>query len=230
MESGGVFVREDATICLTHRPMPDLQLQFQGAELTCGLNKVDRSKLYGFVKTEVVDENEEKCALATLANDGRTLIPAGGVALAYVSPTGFWRDRGNLKPVNLEGEEIEPVTSTFKAPVDLTETATIEEYLDHNIRMAYALEPKTEEGEATFPEDLVKELETGTIYRFPFSYRGGLTADTAFLLQGADETIWMLVGKKTDIHLIDFQQTGGVVEEEESSGDRDGEDLDFGMM
>ena len=210
--------------------MPDLQLQFHGTDLTCGLARVDRSKLYGFVKTEVVDENDEKCGLATLANDGKTLIPSGGVALAYVSPSGYWRDRGDLKPVDLEGNPIEPVSSTFKAPVELSETATVEEFLDHNIRMAYRLEPKTEEGDAAFPDGLVEELAKGTIYRFPFSYRGGLTADTAFVIRGADETTWMLVGKQTAVHLIDFQQTGGVVVEEEEAGDDEGEDLDFGMM
>ncbi|NNE90130.1 MAG: hypothetical protein HKN23_00635 [Verrucomicrobiales bacterium] len=210
--------------------MPVLQLQYQGKDLDCSINKVDRSKLYGYKTTEVLDEEGNKCNLATLSSDGKTLIPSGGVALGYVSPKGLWREKSDLKAVDLDGKEIEPVTSTFKNRVDLTDKATVEEFFDHNIRMSYALEPTTEEGEATFPPELVKDLAAGTIYRFPFSYRGGMTADTAFLLQDSDNTIWMLVGKKADIRLISYEQQGAAtVEVEDEAGDDD-EDLDFGMM
>jgi hypothetical protein len=43
------------------------------------------------------------------------------------------------------------VTSTFKETVELKETATVDEYLDHNIRMVYQLE--TEGG---FPKALAE--------------------------------------------------------------------------
>jgi hypothetical protein len=38
-----------------------------------------------------------------------------------------------------EGAAIEPVISTFKAPVTLDQTASAEDLLDHNIRMSYLL-------------------------------------------------------------------------------------------
>ncbi len=210
--------------------MPVLQLKHNGTELDCSINKVDRSKLYGYTKTEVLDENEKPCSLATLASDGKTLIPGGGLALAYVSPKGLWRDKSDLKAVDLDGAPIKSVTSTFKEVVELKETATVEQFLDHNIRMAYALQAEGDDN-TDFPPDLVAELAKGTIYTFPFSYRGGLTADTAFLLQGGDDTIWMLVGKKTDIHLIGYEQQGAstAVDDDGDSDDEDG-DLDFGMM
>ncbi|MFP6859046.1 MAG: hypothetical protein VCA73_17335 [Roseibacillus sp.] len=66
------------------------------------------------------------------------------------------------------------MTSTFKETVELKETATVDEYLDHNIRMVYQLE--TEDG---FPKAPVTELAKGKIYHFPFSYRGGLVPDEA---------------------------------------------------
>lgn len=212
--------------------MPLLHLQFNGDDIHCGLNKVDRTKLYGYVRTEVVDENEKPCKLATLASDGKTLIPSGGVALAYVSPKGLWREKSALKPVDLDGNEIEPVTSTFKAPVDLTDdcVCAVEDFLDHNIRMVYALAPQDEaKNPLDFPEDLVAALKDGKIYKFPFSYRGGLSPDTGFLMEGGDGTIWMLVGKKTDIQLIGYEQQGVATTAEEDSADDD-EDLDFGMM
>ena len=208
--------------------MPALQLQFQGTSVACGLDKIDRSKLYGYIDSEVLDEQQQPCRLATLASDGRTLMPSGGVALAYVSPGGLWRDKADLKAVNLEGKPIEPVLSSFKAPVDLTQVASAEDILDHNIRMSYLLTP---EGDgAAFPPALVSELAAGRIYTFPFSYRGGLTADTGFLMQGQDGGIWLLVGKKTSIHFVSFEQQAALAEESAEEAEAESEDIDFGMM
>ena len=92
-----------------------LHFLFGDLEFDCDIFKVDRTKLYGKIDVEAVDEQERVCQLATLSGDGKTLIPAGGTALAYISPEGMWREKGDLKPVNLEGDEIVPVGSSFKA-------------------------------------------------------------------------------------------------------------------
>lgn len=205
--------------------MPVLQLEHKGDAVNCGISKVDRSKLYGYVKTEILDDQGRVCSAATLASDGRTLIPSGGVALAYVSPTGAWRDKKELQAVDMSGDPIESVTSTFKEVVDLTEESSVENLLDHNIRMIYELAP---DEESDFPVSLINDLQSGKIYTFPFSYRGGLTADTAFILEGDDETVWMLIGKKTDVHYISYEQAKGVAETEES--EEEDEDLDFNMF
>jgi hypothetical protein len=208
--------------------MPALQLQFQGAPVSCGLDKIDRSKLYGYIDHEVLDERQRPCRLATLAADGRTLLPSGGVALAYVSPGGLWRDKGDLQAVNPEGSPIEPVISTFKTMVDLDRTATAEDLLDHNIRMSYLLTP---EGEAAaFPAALRDELAGGKIYTFPFSYRGGLTADTAFLMQGQDGAVWLLVGKKANLQMVGFDQQAALADEAGEEPEAEAEEIDFGMM
>jgi len=205
--------------------MPVLKLEFQGTPIHCGISKVDRSKLYGYTKTEILDDRGRPCKSAILASDGRTLIPAGGVALAYISPSGIWRDKSDLKAVGLNGKPIEPVPSTFNQSVALDREASFEELLDHNIRMVYALSP--EDG-SSFPGPLLDQLGSGKIFSFPFSYRGGMTADTAFLMEGADESIWMLIGKETDIHLLSRDQIRGFTEEE--SEDDEEEDLDFNMF
>lgn len=206
--------------------MPVLQFEYEGSPVSCGISKVDRSKLYGYAKTEILDDRGRPCSVVTLASDGRTLIPAGGVALAYVSPSGEWREKKELKAVDMNGDLIEGVTSTFKQVVDLKEESSVENFLDHNIRMVYEL---SLEEDFEFPEALITELKDGKIYTFPFSYRGGLTADTAFILEGEDETIWMLVGKKTNVNFISYEQAQGVAAPEESEGDDD-EDLDFNMF
>ena len=136
----------------------------------------------------------------------------------------MWKTKDELKPVDLEGNELTPVTSTFKERVELEETASAEEYLNHNIRMVYLLE--TEHG---FPKALLTELAKGKIFRFPFSYRGGLVPDVAFILQGAGGDVWMAVGKNTEVHLIGQEQVGAAVVEEEG-GEDEVDPLDFGMM
>jgi hypothetical protein len=205
--------------------MPALQLIHEGTSVVCDLDKVDRSKLYGYIDAEVLDERQRPCRLATLASDGRTLMPSGGIALAYVSPKGLWRDKSELKAVNLEGEPIEPVLSTFKAPITLSETATAEDLLDHNIRMTYRLT-----AEAEIPTSLMTAIDAGTIFTFPFSYRGGLTADTAFLMGGHDGGLWLLVGKKTKVQLVGFEQQAALAPESDSEDEEESEDIDFGMM
>lgn len=203
-----------------------LQFTFGDAEFACDIFKVDRTKLYGRVEIEAVDEAERVCQLATLAGDGKTLIPAGGTALAYISPEGFWRDKTELKPVDLEGGEIDPVGSTFKSTTPLAEKATYEDYFSHNIRLTYLL--NAAEGE--FPEALLQEMRDGAIYKFPFSYRGGLEADISFVFTDAEDNVWMAVGKPTKVHFIGPEETGAAAPEtEDASEDEEDELMDFGF-
>lgn len=203
-----------------------LQFTFGKDEFACSISKVDRTKVYGSVELEVLDEDGKKCDLATLAGDGKTLIPSGGAALAYMSPDGEWRDKGDLKPVDIDGNPIEPVTSTFKQVTDLGESISVEEFLSHNIRLVYLLD--VVEGE--MPQQLLEDLAGGAIYKFSFSYRGGLEADAAFLIADKDGTPWMLVGKPTRIEFVGYEQTAGVAAAEEDASDDDGGDLmDFGL-
>jgi len=207
--------------------MPNVVFSFSGAEVTCGMTKVDRSKLYGFTKASVIDEDGNECKLATLASDGRTLIGSGGTALATFSQDGAWKDKSELTPVGLDGNEVDSALSSLKAPIALEKKVTVEDYLGHNIRMAYML--SAEDG---IDEALKKELGAGTIYQFDFSYRGGITKDQGFLLAGEDGAPWMMVGKPCDIEMVALEAAGAVVEEVDEGGDAgDGGDLlDFGAM
>lgn len=199
-----------------------LVLGFGEKELSFQLKKVDRSSLYGSVDVETLDDEGRPCRLVTLAGDGRTIVDSGGTAIASISPDGMWRDKGELKPVDPDGNEVTPVPSTFKAAVPLDSKAGIDEFLSHNIRSVYLLSCEEEFS------DLAGELEKGTVFSFPFSYRGSLEADAAFLLQGADGNIFLCVGKKTDIKFVGFEQAGIVEQEDEEPEDDD--DMDFGML
>lgn len=200
-----------------------LVLAFGGAEFPFVLSKVERSDLYGFVEIETHDEKGRKCTLATLADDGRSIISSGGTALVTLSPDGNWVEKKSLIPTDNQGQRIVPVASSFAAPVVLERTATIEEYLSHDIRSVYQISCEADFG------GLLAELKKGTIYKFPYSFRGGLEADTGFLLLAADGTPFLAIGSPTKLEFVGFEQTAAITGDEDASAEDD-EAMDFGMM
>jgi len=192
-----------------------------GTEVALSIEKLERGKLYGTVDVEALDEHGRRVELATLAPDGRTLLGKGGTASGFLSQEGRWLDRSDLRPTTIDGQEIKPVPSSFAAPVALERKATVEEYLSHNIKSVYVM--TGEPGEA-----LVKELAAGTIYMFPYSFRGGLVADVGFLLAGQDDAIFLAVGQTTQLHFLGLDQLPLYEDEEEGASDED--ELNFDML
>lgn len=202
-------------------PKP-IVFQLGESEITFTMSKVDRSKLYGFKELKALDEKDEICELATLAGDGCTLIGKGGTGLGWLDADGSWREKNELTPVDKDGEEIKPVPSSFSAPIQLFETATVEQYLEHNVRLVYRVEPTTE------ADDLMAELSRGTIFQFPYSYRGGLEADVGFLLTNESGEAMFVVGDPTDLEFIGMAAPAATVDETGEEGD--GDLMDFDMI
>lgn len=202
-----------------------INFEFAGQAVEFEMHKVDRSKLYGFKELEVLDEAGNECELTTLAEDGKTLIGKGGTGIGYLTADGNWTDKSELKAVDLEGKEIIPVPSSFAAPIVLSEsdTVTIDQYLDHNIRLIYKL------GVKAGAEGLYEKLKAGSIFRFDYSYRGGLEADAGFLLMNDDDEIFFLVGDDTRVEFKGLQQAAPVAPSEEVEEEGDSL-MDFGMI
>jgi hypothetical protein len=201
-----------------------LTVEFEGQPINLSLEKVDRAKLYGYVESEVLDESGKKCELATLAGDGHSIVGKGGTALGYLSQDGLWRKKTDLRPVDLHGNVITPVKSTFDAPVMLDKQASIDDYLSHNIHLVYRLEPEAENAA------LADELKKGTIFQFPFSYRGGVEANAGFLLLGSDGNIFLCVGTPTAIDFIGLKAVAAVVADETEAVAEEEELLDFSLV
>ena len=91
---------------------------------------------------------------------------------------------------------MQPVPSSYSAPIPLAETATVDEYLQHNIRLVYQTHQRRERASLRQP------LAEGKIFKFPYSYRGGLEADAGFLLQGEDGNIFFVVGNPTKVEFV----------------------------
>lgn len=205
------------------RRMPKpLVFQLGESEVRLVMTKIDRTKLYGYKELKVLNDDEEVCQLATLAGDGCTMIGKGGTGLGWLDADGCWRDKTELTPVDQEGQQIEPVESSFKAAVKLFDTVTVDEYLEYNIRLMYSMEVTND------AEDFLQEIQRGTIFRFPYSYRGGLEPDTGFLLANEDGELMFVVGSPTKVDFIGMAAPAGSVdtEDEESSGDM----MDFDMI
>lgn len=201
-----------------------LTFHYGDSDVAFEMNKIDRSRLYGFKEVEVLDEDGQQCSLATLASDGRTIVGKGGTALGYVDAAGNWAEKSALKPVDSEGQEITPVESSFSAPVPLTEQVTVDEYLRHSIRAVYQLSTEDD------VSGLLEELSKGAIYRFSFSYRGGLEADAAFLLTNNDGELFMAIGSPANVQFVGLQQATGVAATEEADETDGGDMMDFDMI
>lgn len=201
-----------------------LVFKLDGAEVAFDMQKVDRSKLYGYKEVEMLDEHGDKCEMATLAEDGHTIIGRGGTGLGYLSADGMWCDKSELQPVDLSGAPIEPVASSFVAPIELDAPVTADEYLQHSIRSVYAMETEA------LDSRLLASLKDGVIYKFSYSYRGGLEADIAFLLCNDAGEVFMAVGSNTAIEFIGLQQVAAVVAEDSEEEESEGDDMDFSMI
>ncbi len=205
---------------------------FGDQEIPLQLGKVDRGKLYGSKDTEAVDDQDQVCELATLADDGRTLIGRGGTGLGWLDADGKWCDKAQLNPHNVDGDPIEPVKSSFGAPIKLFDNASVEDVLDHSIRLVYQLRfdgPGESEASAQNIDDLMVELKRGTIFKFPYSYRGGLEADVAFLLSNEEDELMLLVGNPTEVAFVGIQSQV-TVDDSEAAGDDGGGLMDFDMI
>src|SRR5262249_3341140 len=218
--------------------MPTLTLIFQGEPLAFTLEKIDRDRLYGSVDRETTDDAGQSCTQALLASDGHTLAGPGDTALAYLSPQGLWRDRNQLHAVDARnGALLVPIKSAFAFPVNLDDPpsnpdaplrpdpnkiATLDEYLSHTIRLVYRL---TQQGGGS-AGPLLAELEEGTIFTFPFSYRGGDLASTGFVLRGSDGGIYLAVGQPCALDYATLDAPAAVAEEDSEEE----EELDFSVL
>jgi len=199
-----------------------LVLVLDGDEYPVSIVKIDREKLYGRVEIEAFDEKGREASLRVLAADGKTLIDKGGTALLSVTDKGDSVERNELIPITEDGEPIEQVPSSFNQKNEL-KPATVEDYFTQIVKSVYLV--------GTFGVDdlsvLYDHLSDGRIYTFPFSWRGGIEYDNAYLI-GTNGDIFLVVGKQADFQFVKLNQAAvlDAGEEEEISAD----DLDFDLM
>jgi len=199
-----------------------LVLSLDGVEYPVTLVKLDRDKLYGRVEIEAFDEKGREASLRVLAADGKTLLDKGGTALATVTDKGDSVDRNELVPVTPDGKKIEQVPSSF-GQTNILKPATVEDYFTQIVKSVYIVGAH-EEADIGGLND---HLSDDRIYTFPFSWRGGVENDNAFLI-GANGDAFLVVGKQAEFEFVRLNQAAILesAEEDEISAD----DLDFDLL
>lgn len=203
-----------------------LTFQLGNNQFECPLIKIDRSKVYGSVHVITTDHEDAEAELLSLARDGRTLIPLGGTGSGYVNKDGFWVETGERIPVDVDGDPIDVVESSFSAPITLDSKVDEDVLLDHPVRLAYNL------GLENVPVKLMSDLKSGTIYQFGFSYRGGPVEDPAFLLSDMDGDLWLLICNAAKVAYRSFKQAAvcSAAATDEVEDDSEDNNFDFDML
>jgi hypothetical protein len=196
-------------------------VEFAGAGIACTaeIEKLDRDKVYGWVDTRVFDGQGAVCVTASLLDDGKTLIPAGGFALKLLSSEGHEVARKDLIAKNAQGQLLDQIPSVFDRPVVLRNDATLQDYLNLQVKVVYQL--KLETGK----EALLAALATQFL-SFDFNYRAGYETDTGYLI-AADNQIFAVIGKPAEFEFIKLE-TPVLLDTDDASEDE--ESLDFGML
>lgn len=199
-----------------------LILSLDGKEFEVMITRIDREDLYGKIEIEAFDEKGKPAELKVLAADGKTLIDKGGTALAVVNEKGDSIDRSELVAVTIDGDEIDRVESSFNAPNELKK-AKLDDYLGLVVKSVYILDPP-EDGDLDY---LKQHLDSKHIYSFPFSYRGGLEHDAAYIVGGDKDEAFMIIGKDGDLDYLKLNQASVLEsnEEQEISADEISFDL-----
>ena len=200
----------------------ELIFKMQGKEYGLEPVKLDRKKLYGWTEKTALDDNGDECAIVSIDETGTIIIPKGGTGSGIIDSGGNWLDKSSLITVDSEGNPAEKVVSSFNAPIDLAETVSLNEFLEHSITSIYSLQ-----GEENCPELINAIKASKGIYYFYFNYRDSFEPSPAFLIL-KDEELFVLVGKKNIFEFIELENAGFLEEEEIETEDED--ELDFSMM
>lgn len=186
-----------------------LRLSLDGNEFEVLITRIDRDDLYGSVEIEAFDEKGKPAELKVLAADGKTLIEKGGTALEVVNEKGDSIDRSELVPVDLDGEPLPKVESSFGQTNEL-ERAETDEYLGLVVKSVYVLDPP-EEADIDY---LMEHLDGKQMFKFPFSYRGGIEHDAAYII-GNGKDAFMVLGKEGEVDYLRLNQATRLEPEEE---------------
>jgi hypothetical protein len=200
-----------------------LKLSLDGEEFAVAITKLDREKLYGNVEIEAFDEKGKPAELKVLAADGKTLINKGGTALEAVNSNGDSIERKELVPVDIEGKKIELVKSSFDE-VNALKPGDIDTYLGLVVKSVYVLDAV----EGSDLKLLKDHLSAKQMFTFPFSYRGGLEHDAAYIVGGDDDAPFMIIGKEGDIQYLKLNQAGVLSSNEEQEISAD--DISFDLL
>ncbi len=138
-----------------------------------------------------------------------------------VNKAGDSINRSELRTVDLDGNELQPVESSFRHLNQLAE-ASIDNYLSLIVKSVYWMQPD----EGSDMAVLLEHLGEGRIYSFPFAYRDGIETDEAFMV-GNKNDAFMIIGDQATLRYMAFDQPVKLDSPEEQEVSADDLDFDF---
>ena len=163
------------------------------------------------------DRDGRICTAAYISPEDSLMIPSGAAKLAIVDEKGLIVKKSDLIAFDAEGKALENYPSSFDAPIELMQTATEEQFLDHEWASVYQIQ-NTELASAV-----------GTrIFTFPFSYSGGTTLQDGFLMN-CPAGLFLFAGTAVDFAPVSLAEEAVIDECEEEVMD-DIDELDFSMI
>lgn len=187
--------------------------EFQAAPV-----KLERKKIYGWTETVATDRDGSVCDSVYLSPYDALIIPSGGLSQGTTDSNGRWIEKGDLTAYSSDGTEVLPIIpSSFDAPIDLTIKATIEEFLDNDWESVYQIY-----------SDELSALIGDDIYKFDFSYRGGVNHNDAFLM-ASPAGLFLFAGDSQEFPMIGLAEET-TFDDFDDSDTETIDELDFSMF
>lgn len=179
--------------------------------------KLERKKIYGWSSLVATDRDGRICTAAYISPEDSLMIPSGAAKMATVDEKGLIVKKSDLIAFDSEGKELETFPSSSESPIELTRTATAEEFLDHEWTSVYQI------------QNMELSASVGAqIFTFPFSYSGGNTLLDGFLMN-CPSGLFLFAGSPVDFTPVSLGEEAVIDESEEEVVD-DIDELDFSMI
>ena len=196
-----------------------INLTYDGETAVFAYKPIDRTVLYGKRRRVAFDLDGNECAKASLLSDGSLLIRSGMTAQGYFTPDNTWVPQGELEAMRPDGSTPELLPTTVGEEV-AAEKVSASEALNIRFGTTYSLEPED------LPAGIKKELDSGSLFRFPFNPRSDYEMETGILV-GNEIGYFALIGQPV---AYEFSALASVVSITDEAASDASDDLDFEMF
>jgi hypothetical protein len=180
---------------------------------------IDRAVLYGKRRRVAFDLDGNECAKASLLADGSLLIRSGMTAQGYFTEDQTWVPQSELEAISADGSTPELYPATVGEYVE-AEKISATEALNLRFDTTYSLEAEE------LPSELKKELDSGSIFKFPFNPRADYQMETGILVAN-ENGYFALIGEPVEYQ---FSALSSVVSVADEAASDSSDDLDFEMF
>lgn len=201
----------------------NIHFVIEGKSWSAGISKVDRNKVYGHVEEVISDSNGELCSVASILEDGQTIIVSGATALKTVDSENKEISKDAIKTVNLDGTDAVLVPSSYDTDAVLT-PGTLDDLFNLEITAVYQLVWEDEAAKL----DLIAYLGTNKVLKLVFNYRADYEGADAVLIT-AQNQVFALTGKFLEFQFLENKQVI-VLEDKVADATVEEDSMDFGML